>query len=67
VKNHEIASYSTTAEARDKMKPDFESLEIYNFYVAGCTKFKNNQNLLNKKLFLISSDNSAIFWVKYPH
>ncbi len=49
VKNHKIAYNSTTGKAREKISADFlESSVFGEFFDVRLTKFKNNQNLLNK-------------------
>jgi hypothetical protein len=48
VKNHKIAKNSTTIEAREKISPDLEFLELKKAYVRTfLTKFKYNKTLLN--------------------
>ncbi len=47
VKNHKIALYSATAEAREKIRTNFKSVEFQIFNVC-LTIFTNNQILHNK-------------------
>ena len=42
------------------------NLKLVEFFEVGFSKFKNNQHLLFKITPLISSDNQATNWVKYP-
>jgi len=42
VKNHKIANYSTTTEAREKICADLESLKLLKLLATRLTKFKND-------------------------
>ncbi len=48
VKNHKIANNRATAEAREKISTDTESLEFKKQIDVSLTKFENYQFLLNK-------------------
>ncbi len=48
VKIHKIANNSATAEAREKISTDFESVEFYIIFDMCLTKFENYQIPLNK-------------------
>jgi len=62
VKNRKIAKNSTTTKARKNKK----SL-LLRFFDVCLTKFKKNQNLLNKinQRFLLKT--KLIYWTKEPH